>query len=63
MVPTNMQSDSVDVNRMRSCYIKTIITVWQKYGKAVTSGISCPVFGTYTAEGEVLLSRDLAEAV
>jgi len=25
LVPTNLQSDSVDVNRMRSYYIKTMI--------------------------------------
>ena len=62
LMPSELQADSVDINRMRSCYIKTMLTVWKLYGRAVI-GTTCPVFGTFTQEGEILPSNELAEAV
>ena len=61
LVPTNLQSDSVDVNRMRSYYIKTMIQTWKAYGKAVI-GTICPVFGIFLKDGRIFPSTDLAEA-
>lgn len=61
LVPTHLQSDSVDVNRMRSYYITTMIATWKAYGKAVI-GTTCPVFGIFLKDGRIYPSPDLAEA-
>lgn len=61
LVPSNLQQDSVDVNRMRSYYIKTMIITWKAYGKAVI-GTTCPVFGIFLQDGRIFPSIDLADA-
>jgi len=45
---------------MRSHYIKMILSVWKAYSKLVF-GTTCPVFGTFTNEGHLLPSPELAE--
>ena len=47
---------------MRSGYIKYMFAVWGAYGKAVI-GTTCPVMGTFTSDGKLYPSVELAEAV
>jgi hypothetical protein len=47
---------------MRSHYIKMILAVWRSYARNVF-GYTCPVFGTYTKDGDLYPSSELAEIV
>jgi hypothetical protein len=61
-MPVNLQVESAEINRMRSHYIKIIIAVWRSYARNVF-GYSCPVFGSYTKDGELIPSSEMAEVV
>jgi hypothetical protein len=61
-MPISLQVESAEINRMRSHYIKIIIAVWRSYARNVF-GYTCPVFGHYTKEGELIPSSEMAEAV
>jgi len=60
-MPVNLQVDSIEVNRLRSHYIKMIVAVWRVYTKHVL-GCTCPVFGSFSKDGKLLPSQDLCEA-
>jgi hypothetical protein len=47
---------------MRSQYIKTMIFVWKVYSRAVI-GTTCPILGTFTQQGDIFPSPELADAV
>ena len=59
-MPVSMQVDSTEVNRLRSHYIKIIVAVWRLYCKQLF-GRTCPVFGSFTKDGELIPSPELAD--
>lgn len=59
-MPVSLQVESIEINRMRSHYIKMIMAVWRSYSKNVF-GTTCPVFGSFTKEGELIPSPELVE--
>ena len=61
-MPISLQVESTEINRMRSHYIKMIIAVWKSYARNVF-GYTCPVFGSYTLDGDLIPSVELAEIV
>lgn len=61
-MPVSLQVESTEINRMRSHYIKMILAVWRSYARNVF-GYTCPVFGTYTKDGDLYPSSELAEIV
>jgi hypothetical protein len=61
-MPVSMQTDSIEVNRLRSHYIKMIASVWRVYVK-YAFGTTCPVFGSFTQDGDLILpSVDVCDA-
>jgi len=50
-MPISMQVESTEVNRMRSHYAKMLQVIWKTYSKQVSSGLHCPLFGTFAKEG------------
>lgn len=54
-MPVSLQVESIEINRMRSHYIKIIMAVWRSYCKHVF-GATCPVFGSFTKQGELIPS-------
>jgi hypothetical protein len=60
-MPVNLQVDSIEVNRLRSHYIKMIVAVWRVYTKNLL-GYTCPVFGSFSKDGKMLPSQDLCDA-
>ena len=53
-MPVSMQVESTEINRMRSHYIKMIHQVWKSYSRNVF-GTVCPVFGTFSKDGDLIL--------
>jgi hypothetical protein len=47
---------------MRTYYIKMILSVWKSYSSHVFN-TTCPVFGTFTKEGDIIPSSELAEII
>lgn len=47
---------------MRSHYIKMILAVWRSYSRHVF-GSTCSVFGSYTKDGDLIPSTEMAEIV
>ena len=60
-MPVNLQVDSIEVNRLRSHYIKMIVAVWRVYTKNLL-GHTCPVFGSFSVDGRLLPSYELCGA-
>lgn len=60
LMPVDMQSASIDQNRMKSKYITLMMATWKSYSKNVT-GHTCPVFGTFTEYNQILPSKDLSD--
>ena len=46
---------------MRSKYITQILSVWKAYSKLIF-GTTCPVMGTFTADGAMVPGLELCEA-
>lgn len=61
-MPVSLQVESAEINRMRSHYIKMILAVWRSYARNVF-GFTCPVFGSYTKDGDLIPSSEMAEIV
>lgn len=61
-MPVSLQVESAEINRMRSHYIKMILAVWRSYSRNVF-GSTCPVFGSYTKDGDLIPSAEMAEIV
>lgn len=59
-MPVSLQVESTEINRMRSHYIKMILAVWRAYSKHVF-GTTCPVFGSFTTDGDLTPSPELCE--
>jgi len=59
-MPVSLQVESIEINRMRSHFIKIILNVWRSYARNVF-GTTCPVFGSFTNEGDLIPSPELAE--
>ena len=61
-MPVSMQTDSIEVNRLRSHYIKMISAVWRVYVKHAF-GTTCPVFGSFSQDGDLICpSVDVCDA-
>ncbi len=60
MMPPYMQAASVDINRMRSRFIKLMTILWKSYSKLII-GKSCPVFGSFTSDGKIIPSSELSQ--
>lgn len=59
-MPVSMQVESTEINRMRSHYIKMILSVWKSYSKHLF-GNTCPCFGSFTQDGDIMPSQELCE--
>ena len=59
-MPVSLQVESTEINRMRSHYIKMIHSVWRAYSKLLF-GSTCPVFGSFTEDGDIIPSAELCE--
>jgi hypothetical protein len=61
-MPVSLQVESTEINRMRSYYIKMIQSVWKSYSSHVFN-TTCPVLGTFTKEGDLFPSTELADII
>lgn len=59
-MPVDLQVGSIDLNRMRSQYIRLMQQLWQQYTKVIFNS-TCPLFGSYTAEGHLLPTQELCD--
>lgn len=59
-MPVSLQLESTEINRMRSHYIKIVLSVWRSYARNCF-GTTCPIFGSYTKDGNIWPSSELAE--
>ena len=59
-MPVSLQVESTEINRMRTHYIKMIAGVWKSYSKSLF-GNTCPVFGSFTEDGDIIPSSELCE--
>ena len=59
-MPVSLQVESTEINRMRSHYIKMIHSVWKAYSKSLF-GAACPVFRSFTQDGDIIPSAELCE--
>lgn len=59
-MPVSLQVESTEINRMRSHYIKMIHSVWKSYSKNLF-GSTCPIFGSFTADGDIIPSQELCD--
>ena len=59
-MPVSLQVESTEINRMRSHYIKMILGVWKSYCRHLF-GNTCPCFGSFTTEGDIIPSQELCE--
>jgi hypothetical protein len=59
-MPVSLQVESTEINRMRTHYIKMIAGVWKSYSKNLF-GNTCPVFGSFTEDGDIIPSAELCE--
>lgn len=60
VMPVSMQVESTEINRMRSHYIKMMLGVWKSYSKHLF-GSTCPCFGSFTADGDIIPSAEVCE--
>lgn len=69
LMPVELQYPSIDLNRLRSHYIRVMVSIWREYARQILNaeekgGIVCPVFGTYkSGVTELAPSAELCEIV
>lgn len=61
-MPSYLKVESIEINRMRSHYIKMMTLVWKSYARNCI-GTSCNILGTFANENLFIPTTELASIV